>query len=147
MSNSAYRLKRDQLSRQLHVSTEGIRLEKAASNPFHTRVQSSGTKLQVRSLNEVIAVHAQGQIEVEGMTTYGDLTDPLARNCMPMMVAQLKSITIGGAVSGIESTSFRYGPAHETVKPMEVLLADGETIECSPHNEQAELFFVIPKSR
>ncbi len=149
MSNSAYQMKRDQLSRQLREHGDGIRLQKSTSNLFRTRAQA-GTRLDVRSLNQVIAVDPERQIvEVEGMTTYVDLTDAcLAQGCMPQVVPQLKSITIGGAVSGIgiESTSFRYGLPHETIKSMEVLLANGDVVDCSPDNEHADLFFGIPNS-
>lgn len=150
MSELAYQQKRDRLSAQLRANNEAIRLEKSTSNLFRTRNQAGGSKLDVRSLNEVIAVDAERQVvEVEGMTTYVDLTDAcLARGCMPMVVPQLKSITIGGAVSGIgiESTSFRYGLPHETINRMDVLLASGDVVECSPDNEYADLFFGIPNS-
>ena len=150
MSHAAHLLKRDRLSAQLRANNEAIRLEKSTSNLFRTRQQASGGKLDVRSLNEVIDVDSERQVvEVEGMTTYVDLTDAcLARGCMPMVVPQLKSITIGGAVSGIgiESTSFRHGLPHETVNRMDVLLANGDIVECSPDNEHADLFFGIPNS-
>jgi FAD/FMN-containing dehydrogenase len=150
MNDSAYRSKRDRLSEQLRSNSAGIRLEKATSNLFRARAQSSGGRLDVRSLNQVLSVDPERQlVEVEGMTSYADLTDAcLAHNCMPMVVPQLKSITIGGAVSGIgiESTSFRYGLPHETVTRMEVLLANGDIVDCSPDNEHADLFFGIPNS-
>jgi len=145
-----YQQKKERLSLQLRDSDDDVRLEKTTSNLFRTRAQSSGGKLDVRALNEVIQVDTDRQVvEVEGMTTYADLVDAcLARDCMPMVVPQLKSITIGGAVSGIgiESTSFRYGLPHETVKRMEVLLASGEIVDCSPDNAHSDLFFGIPNS-
>ncbi len=150
MSHMTYQQKKERLSQQLRANAEEIRLEKSTSNLFRTRTQSSGGKLDVRSLNEVIRVDADRQlVEVEGMTTYADLTDAcLAQGCMPMVVPQLKSITIGGAVSGIgiESTSFRHGLPHETVQRMEVLLANGDIVDCSPDNEHSDLFFGIPNS-
>jgi FAD/FMN-containing dehydrogenase len=150
MTHMTYQQKKERLSRKLRDSADDIRLEKSTSNLFRTRAQSSGDKLDVRALNEVIQVDTDRQVvEVEGMTTYADLVDAcLARDCMPMVVPQLKSITIGGAVSGIgiESTSFRYGLPHETVKRMEVLLASGEIVDCSPDNAHSDLFFGIPNS-
>ena len=150
MSDATYQQKRDRLSQQLKVQAGGIRLEKSTSNLFRTRSQSSAAKLDVRALNRVISVDEDRQIvDVEGMTTYADLTDAcLARNCMPLVVPQLKSITIGGAVSGIgiESTSFRYGLPHETINRMDILLPSGEVVDCSPDNEYADLFFGIPNS-
>ena len=53
------------------------------------------------------------------MTTYEDLVDAtLAHGLMPLVVPQLKTITLGGAVAGlgIESTSFRHGLPHESVR-------------------------------
>ncbi len=46
---------------------------------------------------------------------------------MPFVVPQLKTITLGGAVTGlgIESSSFRSGLPHESVLEMEVLVGDG----------------------
>jgi len=145
-----YQQKKEQLSRQLRGNSDDVRLEKTTSNLFRTRTQGNGGKLDVRSLNHVIGVDTDRQVvEVEGMTTYTDLVDAcLAQECMPMVVPQLKSITIGGAVSGIgiESTSFRHGLPHETVNRMEVLLANGEIVDCSPDNEHSDLFFGIPNS-
>lgn len=150
MSDPTYQHKRDRLSQQLKTQAGGIRLEKTTSNLFRTRSQSSAAKLDVRSLNRVISVDENRQIvDVEGMTTYADLADAcLAHNCMPLVVPQLKSITIGGAVSGIgiESTSFRYGLPHETINRMDILLPSGEVVDCSPDNEYSDLFFGIPNS-
>jgi len=150
MTQLAYEQKKHALSRQLRSNSGGVRLEKSTSNLFRTREHSSAGKLDVRSLDQVLAVDTENQrVEVEGMTTYVDLTDAcLAHNCMPLVVPQLKSITIGGAVSGIgiESSSFRYGLPHESVQSMDLLLADGEVITCSPDNEHADLFFGIPNS-
>ena len=69
------------------------------------------------------------------MTTYEDLVDAtLAHGLMPLVVPQLKTITLGGAVTGlgIESTSFRHGLPHESVREMDVLTADGEVITATP---------------
>ena len=83
------------------------------------------------------------------MTTYARLADAcLEQNCMPLVVPQLKSITIGGAVSGIgiESSSFRHGLPHESVESIEVLLANGDVVSCSPENEHSDLFYGIPNT-
>jgi FAD/FMN-containing dehydrogenase len=150
MTHSTYEQKKQDLSLQLRRSTEAVRLEKATSNLFRTRDKAGGPKLDVRSLNQVLAVDTENQVvEVEGMTTYERLVDAcLQRHCMPLVVPQLKSITIGGAVSGIgiESSSFRHGLPHESVSSMEILLPDGEVVTCTPENEHADLFFGVPNS-
>jgi FAD/FMN-containing dehydrogenase len=67
---------------------------------------------------------------------------------MPCVVPQLKSITIGGAVAGIgiESSSFRYGLAHETVEELEVLLGDGSVVVARSDNAHRDLFYGFPNS-
>ncbi len=150
MTQLAYEQKKSALSQQLRSNSGGVRLEKSTSNLFRTREQGGGSKLDVRSLNQVLDVDTGNQlVEVEGMTTYASLTDAcLQHQCMPLVVPQLKSITIGGAVSGIgiESSSFRYGLPHESVQSMDILLADGDVVTCTPDNEYADLFFGIPNS-
>ena len=77
------------------------------------------------------------------MTTYEHLVDAtLPHGLMPMVVPQLKTITLGGAVTGlgIESTSFRHGLPHESVREMDVLTADGEVITASPDGAHADLY-------
>ena len=73
--------------------------------------------------------------EVQGMTTYEDLVDAtLAHGLMPLVVPQLKTITLGGAVTGlgIESTSFRHGLPHESVRELDVLTGAGELVTATP---------------
>ena len=50
------------------------------------------------------------------------------------MVPQLKTITLGGAVTGlgIESTSFRNGLPHESVLEMDILTGTGEIVRGHP---------------
>ena len=83
------------------------------------------------------------------MVTYEDLVDAtLAYGLMPLVVPQLKTITLGGAVVGlgIESSSFRHGLPHESVTEMEVLCGDGRVVVARPDNEHAELFRSLPNS-
>jgi len=86
---------------------------------------------------------------VGGMTTYEDLTDAtLQHGLMPLVVPQLKTITLGGAVTGlgIESTSLRSGLPHESVTAMEILTGDGRVVTATAEGEHAELFRGFPNS-
>ena len=67
---------------------------------------------------------------------------------MPLVVPQLKTITLGGAVAGlgIESTSFRHGLPHESVRAMEVLTGSGEVVTATPDGEHADLYRGFPNS-
>ena len=145
-----YEEKRHRLSTELKKNGQEVRLQKNTSNLFRDRHRVDGIQLDVTDLNEVISVDSYRRtVNVEGMTTYEALADACLENgCMPLVVPQLKSITIGGAVSGIgiESSSFRYGLPHESVLDLEVLLPSGNVVYCTPDNNHADLFFGIPNS-
>jgi FAD/FMN-containing dehydrogenase len=133
------------------VKTSGISigLRKTTSNLFRRREQTARHRLDVRSFNSVLRVDPDRMTaDVEGMTTYGTLVDETLRHgLLPAVVPQLKTITVGGAVSGlgIESSSFRYGLVHETVEEMEILTGGGSIVACSPC-ENRDLFFGFPNS-
>ena len=107
-----------------------VRLAKSTSNLFRRRTSAPTVGLDVAALNQVIQVdEAARTADVEGMCTYEDLVAAtLPHGLMPLVVPQLKTITLGGAVSGlgIESTSFRNGLPHESVLEMDILTGDGD---------------------
>ena len=79
----------------------------------------------------------------ESGVTFVDLVEAtLAHGLVPIVVPELKTITIGGAVAGcsIESMSFRYGGFHDTCLEYEVITANGEVLTCTPDNEHALVF-------
>ncbi len=128
-----------------------IALDKESSNLFRSRAKESEQKrIDVRSFNRVLSVDKERMIaDVEGMTSYEELVkETLKYDCLPTVVPELKSITIGGALSGcgIESSSFRYGLVHETIEEMELLLGSGRVVVCTPENEYKDLFFAFPNS-
>ena len=87
--------------------------------------------------------------DVQGMCTYEDLVDAtLPLGLIPLVVPQLRTITLGGAVTGlgIESTSFRSGLPHESVLEMDVFTGAGEVVTATPDNEHADLFATFPNS-
>jgi len=145
---SDYETRKNRLSEQMRRAGD-VRLQKDTSNLFRERETAPRERLSVRDFNHVLSVNvAEGWADVEGMTTYEDFVDEtLKHGLMPAVVPQLKTITIGGAVAGvgIEATSFRYGLVHETVLEMEILLASGETVVCSP-NKSSDLFYGFPNS-
>jgi FAD/FMN-containing dehydrogenase len=83
------------------------------------------------------------------MTTYEHLCDAtLPHNLMPLVVPQLKTITLGGAVTGlgIESTSLHNGLPHESVTEMQILTGDGRVVLATEDNEHSDLFYGFPNS-
>lgn len=126
-----------------------VRLAKSTSNLFRARAKASGKGLDTSGLNDVIAVDPDARTaEVAGMCTYEDLvaaTLPYALS--PLVVPQLKTITLGGAVTGlgIESASFRNGLPHESVLEMDILTGAGDVVTASP-DRHAELYRAFPNS-
>ncbi len=127
-----------------------VRLAKRTSNLFRPRDKSSAPGLDVAAFDSVLAVDPVARTcDVQAMTTYEDLVDAtLVHGLMPTVVPQLKTITIGGAVTGlgIESSSFRAGLPHESVREIEVLTGDGQVVTAGPEGEHADLFRAFPNS-
>jgi FAD/FMN-containing dehydrogenase len=126
-----------------------VRLGKRTSNLFRTRAASTAPRLDVSGFSGVLTVDTEARTaDVLGMTTYEDLVDAvLPYGLMPLVVPQLKTITLGGAVSGvgIESSSFRNGTPHESVVEMDILTGDGRVVTCSK-TENPDLFYGFPNS-
>jgi len=136
-----------------------VRLAKRTSNLFRFRDadgaapgagQHPRAGLDVSAFGRVLSVDPAARTAwVGGMTTYEDLCDAtLPHQLMPLVVPQLKTITLGGAVTGlgIESTSLRNGLPHESVTEMEILTGDGRVVRATSDNEHAELFRGFPNS-
>ena len=126
-----------------------VRLAKPTSNLFRTRAHRDAPGLDTSGLTGVIAVDRQRRTaDVQGMCTYETLVAAtLAHGLCPLVVPQLKTITVGGAVSGlgIESASFRNGLPHESVLEMDILTGAGEIVTAS-RDRNPDLFRAFPNS-
>ena len=127
-----------------------VRLAKKTSNLFRARAKVDAPGLDVSGLGGVVSVDPRTRTaDVAGMCTYEDLVDAtLPYGLAPLVVPQLKTITLGGAVTGlgIESTSFRNGLPHESVLEMDILTGAGEIVTARPDGEHSDLFRGFPNS-
>lgn len=127
-----------------------VRLAKSTSNLFRFGRERGGPRLDVAAFHRVLDVDPRARTaDVQGMVTYERLVEATLRHgLMPPVVPQLKTITLGGAVSGlgIESSSFRNGLPHESVREMEILTGDGRVVVARPEGEHADLFAGFPNS-
>ena len=127
-----------------------VRLAKKTSNLFRPRAGNDQPGLDVSGLDGVIEIDPiANTADVQGMCTYEDLVDAtLPHGLVPLVVPQLRTITLGGAVTGlgIESTSFRNGLPHESVLELDILTGSGEIITATADNEHADLFAAFPNS-
>jgi FAD/FMN-containing dehydrogenase len=129
--------------------TASVRLAKPTSNLFRARAKRDAPGLDVSGLTNVISVDPEASTaDVGGMCTYEDLVAAtLPYGLSPLVVPQLKTITLGGAVTGlgIESASFRNGLPHESVLEMDILTGTGELLTASPH-QHPDLYRAFPNS-
>src|SRR3954466_8247731 len=126
-----------------------VRLRKPTSNLFRPRSGRS-SPLDASGFDGLLSIDVEARTaDVLGMTTYEHLVDAtLPHGFMPLVVPQLKTITLGGAVTGlgIESSSFRNGCPHESVVEMDVLTGAGEVVTATADNDHRDLFFGFPNS-
>ena len=127
-----------------------VRLAKRTSNLFRARASTGTPGLDVSGLGDVISVDpAARTADVGGVCTYEHLVAAtLPHGLAPLVVPQLKTITLGGAVTGlgIESSSFRNGLPHESVLEMDILTGAGEVVTAAPGGEHDDLFRGFPNS-
>jgi FAD/FMN-containing dehydrogenase len=123
---------------------QSVRLAKKTSNLFRPRAATDAPGLDVSGLGGVISIDVAGRTaDVQGMCTYEHLVDEtLPHGLIPYVVPQLRTITLGGAVSGlgIESTSFRNGLPHESVVEMDIFTGAGDVVTTRPGDDLFETF-------
>lgn len=146
-----YENKKAHLVAHLPKHQQNISLQKSSSNLFRSRAKEpKSSRINVSQFNQILDVNTEMMTaDVEGMTTYEALVKAtLAFGCLPAVVPELRSITVGGAAAGlgIESSSFRYGLVHESIVEMDILLGDGQILLCTPENEHRDLFFAFPNT-
>ncbi len=126
-----------------------VRLAKRTSNLFRSREAGNAPGLDVSGLQGVLAVDpAALTADVAGMCTYEQVVQETLRyGLAPLVVPQLKTITVGGAATGlgIESSSFRAGLPHDGIVEMDVLTGAGEVLTVSP-DRNADLYYGFPNS-
>ena len=104
----------------------------------------SDEKLNLVDFDEVIEIDPERRICIaEPGVPFCKLVDKtLPLGLVPIVVPELKTITIGGAVAGcsIESMSFQYGGFHDTCLEYEIITARGDVLRCTPDNEHSLIF-------
>jgi hypothetical protein len=101
-------------------------------------------KVDLLDLDEVIEIDPQRRICIaEPGVPFCKLVDQtLPYGLVPIIVPELKTITIGGAVAGcsIESMSYVHGGFHDTCLEYEIITAKGAVLTCTPDNERSLIF-------
>lgn len=104
-------------------------------------------KIDLGELDEILEIDpvARTCTAEPGVTFSKLVTETLRYGLVPVVVPELETITVGGAVSGcsLESTSFRFGGFHDSCLEYEVISADGEVLRCTPEGENALVFQMV----
>lgn len=112
--------------------------------------EQSQHRLDLSTFVHVLEVNAEELwCDIEASATFETFVEETLRvGTAPLVIPELRTITVGGAVVGIgvESSSFRYGFFHEGLLEADLLVASGEVITVRPEGEHAELFRAIPNS-
>ena len=131
------------VARQLreHAGGRPVSLRKrsvAHQVPKRGDLRRRDEKIDISDLDAILHVDPIMQVCVaEPGVTFVDLVAATLRHgLVPMVVPELKTITVGGAVSGcsIESMSFMVGGFHDTCLEYEVITAKGEVVTAGPED-------------
>lgn len=115
--------------------------------PKRGDLRRKDAKIDVSALTSILEIDPARRICVaESGVTFVDLVAATLRyGLVPIVVPELETITIGGAVAGcsIESMSYRFGGFHDTCLEYEVITATGEVLTCAPDNDNALVFQMV----
>jgi FAD/FMN-containing dehydrogenase len=104
-------------------------------------------KIDISDLDAILEIDPVARTcTAEPGVTFEDLVAAtLEHGLIPLVVPELRTITIGGAVSGcsIESMSFRVGGFHDTCLAYEVITTTGEVLTCTPDGDRALIFQML----
>lgn len=144
--------KRDRIASQLrrHRGDRPLSLRKRAVShvvPKRHDLRRGDDKVDISDLDEILSIDLDAMTcTAEPGVTFRDLVDATLRlGVAPIIVPELSTITIGGAVAGcsLESMSFRHGGFHDTCTAYEVITARGDVLSCTPDNEHRLIFEMV----
>ena len=92
-------------------------------------------RVDVSDLDHILEVDPINKIAwVETGVTMEKLVNACLRlNLLPLVLPELKHLTVGGLISGagLETSSFRYGQFNDTCTDYDVVLGNGELVRCN----------------
>ncbi|NTV23394.1 MAG: FAD-binding oxidoreductase, partial [Nanoarchaeota archaeon] len=103
-------------------------------------------KIDVSGLNNILNIDPDSKTCIcePGATFYDVAKKTLEYGLVPKLVPELKTITVGGAVSGcsVESMSYKYGGFHDSCIEYEIITAKGKVMKCN-RDENKLLFEMV----
>ncbi|HEY4241229.1 MAG TPA: FAD-binding oxidoreductase [Kofleriaceae bacterium] len=133
-----------------HDGSKPLSLRKAGVShqvPKAGDLRHADAKIDISDLTEILSIDVERRLCIaESGVTFVKLVEAtLAKGLLPIVVPELKTITVGGAVAGcsIESMSFVHGGFHDTCIEYEVVTAEGEVLVCTPENQHSLVFQMV----
>lgn len=127
--------------KQFYTQKTKFRISHGSTNS--TRDLAHENTVDTSGLNHVLHIDRHKQIAlVEPNVPMDRLVEETMRyNLLPPVVMEFPGITVGGGYSGTcgESSSFKHGFFDTTINYVEMVLANGEIVTCSP-TEKPDLF-------
>ncbi len=142
----------ERIARQLreHDGSGPLSIRKRATPhevPKAGDLRHSDGAIDISDLDRILSIDPEARVCVaEPGVTFVDLVKAtLPHGLVPIVVPELKTITVGGAVSGcsLESASFRFGGFHDGCLEYEVITARGEVLVCTPEHAHRLLFQML----
>jgi len=103
-------------------------------------------KVSIKGFNNILEIDDKNKTcaAEPGVTFSALVKETLKHGLIPRTVPELKTITIGGAVSGcsVESMSYKYGGFHDSCLEYEIVTGKGDVITATP-NDKPDIFNMI----
>lgn len=142
----------ERVIRQLrrHDSSRPVSLRKKTPShqvPKPRDLKYTDDKIDVGDLDEILEIDPDTRTctAEPGVTFDALVRATMEHGLLPIIVPELSTITIGGAVAGcsLESMSWRYGGFHDTCLEYELVTATGDVLVCTPENEHSLIFQMV----
>jgi len=128
----------DQLKSRTHKGFVSLQREGVSHKVPNAHEQHAENKIFVGRFDQILEIDPVNKTctAESGVTFSALVKETLKHNLVPYTVPELKTITIGGAVSGcsVESMSYKYGGFHDSCLEYELITAKGEIFTCSEQN-------------
>ncbi|KAK5175453.1 uncharacterized protein LTR77_000592 [Saxophila tyrrhenica] len=122
--------------RNFHKTQQRFRIYHGSTSSTRRPVDGTSTNtIDTSALNNILEIDGVNKVAVVEANAPMDalLEATLDLNLMPLVVTEFPGITVGGAFSGTagESSSFKHSFFDQTVSKIEMVMADGEVVNCS----------------
>lgn len=138
---------KDKVAKKAAVTFEKSSVSHFVPNPEDPRFNRE--KINIRDFCEILSIDTENNLctAESGVTFEKLVTATLEYGLIPKCVPELRTITIGGAVSGcsVESMSYKFGGFHDSCVEYETVTSDGNIVICS-EIENSDIFHLLHNS-